>query len=144
MGLALALLLPVMLVALVIASPIEWLRSRRLGLHNAAALRRLTAAGQEVGTSPHRHAEQRVALDFRIEHQGQAVFFGVALVVLTVGGPQLLGCCVHRSIPAEESLDAEGLCRTMTLQGAQAPTVAHWQWSLHDPYDLVERPTRPW
>jgi len=142
MGVVLFLLLPVLLVGLLLAAPLEWLRSRRVTRHNAEMSKRLLSSVLPIEHDARQ--DTPVAVDFRIEHNGREVFFGVALVAVLVDGPELMGWCVHRGRPPKRVLDAAALRDRLTARGALAPLVSHWQWSWRDPYELVERPARPW
>lgn len=99
--------------------PFEWPRSRRARLHNAWMKEKLLASESE---GPFRSAPtaQRVVVDYRIEHDGRPVFFGVALVAVGAQGPEVHGFCLYRSVPLQGELDAT------------------------TPYDLAERPARSW
>jgi hypothetical protein len=143
--LAVMFLLPVLIVAIVLASPFEWLRGRRAELHNARMKKRLLAGGTAPGGGdPDAGLGGRVVVDYRIEREGRAVFFGVALVVLSAESKELLGFTVHRDVPPRRAIDGEAIRKALVASGTVVTELCYWQWNLRDPYELTERPARPW
>lgn len=143
--LALVFLLPVLIVAVVLASPFEWLRGRRVELHNARMKKLLLAGGTAPGGGdPDADPGGRMVIDYRIEREGRAVFFGVALVVLSAESKELLGFTVHRDVPPRKAIDGKAVRHALAASGTAVTELCHWQWDLRDPYELIERPARPW
>lgn len=136
---------PFVLVALLLALPFEWLRARRATDHNARTRPLLLGGGQGShfgGAAP--GIEGRAAIDYRIEIEGRAVFVGTALVAYSDDRRELLGFTVHRGAPPRDALDGQALASALSKPGAAAPELCHWQWNRNDPYEVVERPSRPW
>ncbi|MEZ4314352.1 MAG: hypothetical protein R3F14_40560 [Polyangiaceae bacterium] len=93
-----AILFPLVLVAAILAAPIEWWRARRTSLHNRKTQASLLAPPPDLPPNA-----ARLLINYRIERDG----------------------------------------RPLSQSGAP-PQIAHWQWPLNDPYEVIDRPSRPW
>jgi hypothetical protein len=141
----LALLSPLIIAAIIPASPLEWLRARRVTRHNAAMKALLLNGGAASGSrDADSDLEERAVINYRIESEGRAIFLGTALVSVSGERRALLGFTVHRDTPPPSALDGEALKSALVERGAVIHEVCHWQWELRDPYELIERSARPW
>jgi hypothetical protein len=144
-ALGLLLLSPLVVVAIVLAAPFEALRSLKAARHNTRVEAVLRSGGASLGSANAAPGlDGRAVIDYRIESEGRAVFFGTALVAFSAEQRELLGFTVHRSVPPRGAVDGETVRSALAGRDPALTEIGHWQWTLRDPYELVERPARPW
>ena len=133
----LALLLPFVVVAFVLALPLEWYRARRAALHNSNTMQRWSALAEGRDGAYREPAERLLAVDFRIQHRARPAFLGTALFAIGQGQRGLRELTAFRGSPRDA---ADGTF----LREHLGADLAFWEWELHDPYELTERTARPW
>jgi hypothetical protein len=157
---ALALLLPFLTVALVLALPFEWLRSRRATRHNAKMRQLLAGArGGVEGQTPSalaaaadataalsaaRAADRLVAINYRVDDGARPAFFGVALASFRGQGQQLVSWTAHRALPPPDAPDGGTVLAALAPASTCPAEQVHWEWGRRNPYELTEHPARPW
>lgn len=152
---ALAFLFPIILVAYVLALPVEWFRGWRVAKHNQRIRRELDDGSAALNVSSgYREpalvpagwladlvgADRVLIVHFRTERERRIAFCGTAVVAL-LGADHTLACVLVYRNPPRAHPDVMKTVATATTAPVEHH---HWEWEFSDPYGLTVRDERPW